>query len=142
MTRVRCAIYQQSPENGSHRIAKTVSGSGSAVQAQLQPGQALQEVLTHVTDATHYLDLSLNVMPRPESPVSIDRTSLVADGDDAVTMTDLAEDTRIIVSGPVPDEITVADGTVVWRCLVPGEYRLRIEAPFPHRPAEVVIHGS
>ena len=139
---MRHAAYSSVPENGYYRIQRVVTGTQAEAQAQAMSGEAVVAVPDDVDDERHALDLTPAPIPRPESPVSIDRTSLVADGDDAVTMTDLAEDTRIIVSGPVPDEITVADGTVVWRCLVPGEYRLRIEAPFPHRPAEVVIHGS
>lgn len=75
---------------------------------------------------------------RPEMPVSVDKTSIRADGRDLVTFSNIPGGT--VVSTPI-GKVTVDDGVLEFTASTPGQLFFRFEH-FPHKEMEVVIYAN
>jgi len=93
------------------------------------PGQAIY--LGELNMATDYVD---PVTGEPATKTllgaTVDKTSVTADGVDLVTITGLANPTKVRVTGPNGEtDYQVTDGTLELSFSTPGTYRVRMFAP-------------
>lgn len=138
---MRYAIYEPVIENQAYRIKHCLIGSSESVMAQISSSELMVVVGDSVSNAKHYLSMALDPELRPESPLSVDRFDLLADGVSASVLSDLLPDTRIEITGPV-DDTFVASSSTALRFVLPGLYQVRVSAPFPYYPVEVTIHAE
>jgi len=99
-------------------------------------------LLDGATDgATQYI---VNGVPtaRPVQSSAADKQSIKADGSDTATITGIPVPCAVHIDGPVVmQDIAVPDGSLTFTALVPGAYRIRVEA-FPFLPWEVIINAN
>lgn len=89
------------------------SGSCPAEMVLLQAGEGERAFAGNADGSTQYilgLDLAPAAVARPVSPVTIDKTTVAADGTDAVVVSSIGVGAAISIAGPVPSEGT-GDGT-------------------------------
>lgn len=94
-----------------------------------------------VDGETHYI-VDGEPIPRPAQATAIDKTEVMADGADVVTITGIPSGATLSVSGPVtvsPQQVD--DGAAELAFDVPGDYTVRVEC-FPWLPWESAIHAG
>jgi len=79
-------------------------------------------------------------LPRLEAPISIDKTSIIADGIDTAILTGLPNPTKIVV-GDNLFTVIVEDGSLELTFDLPGTYQIHVD-PFPFQYQEVQIVAS
>jgi hypothetical protein len=90
--------------------------------------------------ATRYFVAGVPI-DRPVMHITTDRTEIIADGADSATMTDIPEDARTLIDGPVTaGPFPVKGGILAFSADLPGHYTIRFEL-FPYLPFEVAIHA-
>lgn len=128
----------------SGRICFFSTGPESVVWAQCSDGQQAVPVGDTVSDVTHYINtVTGNANKRDATPCTPSRTELPADGETALTLSQMRPNTVITVTGPVSATMTVAQGgSDTIRFHKPGTYTITAEAPFPAMPKEITINAT
>ena len=105
-----------------------------------RPGEA---ALYGIADSTtHYVDMpTLLLTPKADAPIVADKTTVVADEVDAVTITGIPEGSTITV-GDDPPQPTPADGGVSITFDAPGSYPVRIATPVQYLDWEMIIDAT
>jgi hypothetical protein len=83
-----------------------------------------------------------SIRERPDTPCITSGNHAVADGTDAVTLSDLPPGTEASITGPITESVIVNDGELHLTFTQPGRYVVTATAPFPAAPAEVIIDAS
>lgn len=89
-------------------------------------------------DAAHYVDLKQPqpvIRPRPHQSAAQDKAELVADGKDVVVFSGLPVPCTVHIG---EHRYVVEDGELEWGTLLPGTYRVRVEA-FPYLDWETEV---
>lgn len=90
---------------------------------------------------THYI-VDGEPMARPAQPTVADKASVLANGEDAVTISSVPSGAMLSVSGPVTvSPQPIADGTAELVFDVPGDYVVRVEC-FPYLPWQATIEAN
>lgn len=149
------AAYDSQAVDGVYRVEKILTLSPlppdptpddmdrrtQLIEANTPAGRAAIEVDENVNDANYYLDASLTPQLRPDTPCTVDVTSVPADAATPVTLSQLPADTQITIAGPVSDSLT-ATGSVELTFAVPGAYTITATAEFPALPAEFKVDAT
>lgn len=93
-------------------------------------------------DETHYtlqFAFGPEIVPRPESGISIDKTTILADGVDLSTLTGIPAGSEVWVDGK---QIAVDDGVLEIGSDEPGTMEVRVVPPFPAREFEAIVVAS
>lgn len=89
---------------------------------------------------------------RPASPVTVDKTTLLADGTDAATFSDIPAGSLITIEvpptfprepgiPPIEPQIVWSSPTLSWNTTVPGFYQILIES-FPEQDILFLIEAT
>ena len=126
--------------------------SGEIVQVTINPNEDLSSYTrddgavyldvgaTVIDPAMDYVDTSGPVIAsRPALNAVVDKTNVVADGVDAVTITSSQFPVDIAITGPTPYTGADADGVIVLTFDTAGTHTVLITPPFPYQPQEVSI---
>lgn len=122
------------------RILRTGSAPGHMIDLQAQSGELVfagtageADYIVNPTDAAESV-------PRPASPVTIDKTIVQADATDAVTLANVGAGATVMVSGPVGGS-SVGDGTPVALTFeAAGQYVVTVQH-FPDLDFMAVINA-
>lgn len=92
-----------------------------------------------VNSATHYLDPAdpSRRIERPEMTLTVNKTTIAADGADELVITGIPTGALVTVPG---FHGAVDDGTVVYTTAYPGPFRVRVDR-FPYRPQEIEVNA-
>lgn len=89
---------------------------------------------------THYVDISLDpveVKARPSFTATADKTTIVANGSDVLTVSGLPEgSTRVAISGPITTAWIEDRNQITLTANIPGSYQIRF-TQFPYLPSSV-----
>jgi hypothetical protein len=92
---------------------------------------------------TNYVNLTQSppaITPRPSMPITQDRTTITADGDEVMTLSGLPIPCTVRIKGNVYD---VPDGVLEWATLMPATYPITVEAfPYLNWEGEVTANAS
>lgn len=94
-----------------------------------------------VDGETHYI-VDGEPTQRPAQATTIDKTEVLADGTDVVTITEIPSGSTLSITGPVtvsPQQIDDGSAELVFD--VPGDYTVRVEC-FPWLPWEAAVHAG
>lgn len=94
------------------RILRTGSAPGQMIDLQAQSGELVFAGTAGPNDFISDPTGAAEAVPRPASPVTIDKTTVQADATDAVTLANVGAGATVMVSGPVGGS-SVGDGTPV-----------------------------
>ena len=123
--------------DSSGRIVSRGTCPVEQVSIQAQTGETAVE---GVAASNQYYDIASGVLTeRPILP-SPNKTSVSADGVDAVVWTALPNPTKLIIRGPVSLTRQIVDGYAELTFDYPGQYIVRLES-FPYMEQEVVINA-
>lgn len=97
------------------------------------------------TQYVQALSESPTVLDRPNLQVSIDKTSIIADGADYLTLTGLPDPCEIIVDAPDPTVETtiteVSGGGFEFEADTPGTYTIEVRR-FPFLPLKIEVTAT
>lgn len=86
-----------------------------------------------------YVDIgNKTIKKRPKMSLTIDKTSILANGSDAVTIKGIPDNAIARVG---THEVTITDGTLTFTTDMPGEYTICLEC-FPYLEEEVTINAT
>lgn len=105
----------------------------SGFKAVGAPGLGAGESMTpeRYDDAEWYFVADV-VTARPDSPITLDKTTVEADGVDTVTFSNVPAGTQVRVMGPSQSVITVDDGTLSITFDDVGQYAVKFDS-FPEK---------
>jgi len=130
------ALYD--PSTGE--VITTGSAPDNMVDLQSAPG--LNRYVGQVDPVHQYIDVTDPANPvvadKQPLPYTVDKTTVVADGVDIVTISGLPDSAEVEVSGAVA---TPTAGVVELTFASPGDYTVQMRA-FPYLDAEVTIHAT
>lgn len=104
-----------------------------------------EEFMHGVLRGTHnaeskYVDVeTLEVLERPDSPATIDKTEFSADGVDSVSISSIPAGATVRITGH--GEWQVDDGTFEFSTDTPGLYLMTVDS-FPEKKKEFTINAS
>lgn len=124
------------------RILRTGSAPGDLVPLQSGAGESvfagsadpINDYIANVTTAP-------TATARPESPVTLDKTSVAADATDTVTLSNVAAGAAISITGPASGGGTGDGNPVHLTFAAPGVYRIRV-SHFPDRDFEATVYAA
>lgn len=97
------------------------------------------------TQYVQVLSETPTVVARPNLQVSVDKTSIIADGDDYLTLSGLPDPCEIIIDAPDPTvETTITEvlgGGFEFEATTPGLYTIEIRR-FPFLPFKIEITAT
>lgn len=117
-------------------IVKTLSVDDTLLEANYVAGT--QDWIAGAYDAREYYVSGGAATPRPANTATADKSEIVADGVDALTISSIPAGTQATILGPTMSSITVDDGQLVITVEVPGDYVVSLVS-FPEVDAEVTF---
>lgn len=135
VTAMSYAVY-----NPSGAIAAVYQCPATHISYQCEPGQNYVKCPNDVTARSYYVANGA-VTPRPQTPISFDKTAVQADGVDKLTLSGMSAETQVTVVGPASAQFT-ASGTDQLTFAIPGEYTLTATAPFPATPVVETVNAT
>lgn len=94
---------------------------------------------------TQFIDVStipMTVKNRPEQVITQDKTTIAADGSDAIAISGLPDgDTKVTIYGPISTSWVENRGDITLTVNIPGEYRVRFEH-FPYIEKQVTFNAT
>lgn len=126
MSNVFFAVYDEI----TGAILRTGSAPESMIEFQALPGERVKVTRVALSDATYYVsDVALGLIAeKPPLGALANKTTLIADGVDRVTITNLPIPTDYRLSGPVADSAIIGDGALVISLDFPGVYTVELKA--------------
>lgn len=104
------------------------------------PGESVvYDIGSEADDSSHYI-VNDTPVPLAAQPAVLDKTSIIADGVDAATLSGLPNPSTVTLLNDYTETI-VTDGTLVFTADVPGKYRLKVDA-FPYLDTEFTIDAT
>lgn len=106
----------------------------------LQPveaGESILEVDVQADNSTHYIDNGI-LTGKTNHPLSINKTTILADGIDECLITGIANPSTVTWSDGQQDEIT--DGEAGFSVDLPGAYKIKI-ASIKHFTEEITVEA-
>lgn len=141
-------IYR--PSSGEILASGMISGSADMISVQIDANVAIYgndcSALKVSSDSnTQYVQVlseTPTVVDRPKLQVNVDKTSIIAGGDDYLTLTGLPDPCEIIIDAPDPTVETtvteVAGGGFEFEAATPGSYTIEVRR-FPFIPFRIDI---
>lgn len=127
--------------NSIGQILRTGSAPGQMIDMQARPDE--YSFAGAVTGDSYIINLAgaAEAVPRPASPVTIDKTTALADATDVVTLSNVAAGALVNVSGPVSTS-GVGDGTpVALTFQAVGRYTITVQH-FPDLDFTAVVDAT
>jgi hypothetical protein len=122
------------------RVLRTGSAPGQMIDLQAQPGELVFAGTAGANDHIINPTGAAESVPRPASPVTIDKVTALADATDAVTLSNVGAGATVIVSGPVSGS-SVGDGTPVALAFeAAGQYSITVQH-FPDLDFVAVVNA-
>lgn len=110
-------------------ILRTGRCPAGLFEAQAGPGETVIDIASEANDVTHYFDTATGaVRAKPALGAVIDIASVLANGADAATISNLPSPTEYRVSGTAFAQGVVTDGTLALTFDATGDYRVRLRA--------------
>lgn len=127
--------------DASGRILRTGSAPAQMIDIQALAGEYVFAGTAAENDYIINPTGEAEAVPRPASPVAIDKLTALADATDAVTLSDVAAGALVNVSGPVSTS-GVGDGTPVTLTFqAVGRYTVTVQN-FPDLDFTVVVDAT
>lgn len=126
-------------------IVRTGTAPESMVDIQAQPDERVKA--GSADQATQYVIVDADpandeLADKQAMPATIDKTTITADGVDAVTISAPAVPLQITLSGPMADAWSDSDGSIQWATNMPGEYTLRLSGAVEYLDASFDVTAS
>lgn len=122
------------------RILRTGSAPGEIVDLQAQPGELVFAGAAGPDDYIINPTGAAESVPRPASPVTIDKTTVQADATDAVMLSNVGAGATVSVTGPVSSSGT-GDGTPISLTFEgAGQYSITVQH-FPDLDFVAVVNA-
>lgn len=122
-------------------ILRTGSAPGQMIDLQAQPDELVFAGTAGEADYIINPDGAAESVPRPASPVTIDKTTVQADATDAVTLANVGAGATVSVTGPVSTSGT-GDGTPISLTFeAAGQYSITVQH-FPDLDFLVVVNAA
>ncbi len=135
---IRAVSYhscEESHKPGVLDLARTHWGDSFTV---LETGGTIEPQQNYVV----MLDSGPVILDRPDLPYAVDKTVILADGEDAATISGLSDPSDVVIDDPDPMSetitATVTGGSFEFSADVPGLYTIQI-ARFPFLPLTLEI---
>ena len=117
----------------------------TGTQPEMQTGFAYINCGIEVNDTLYYIPDTASPVPtaKPTNPTTIDKTTVIADGVDKITLSSIPLNSTIDLTGdhisPIQD--TATSSTIDFTFDVTGTYNLKVDL-FPYLPFEAVINAN
>jgi len=118
-------------------ILKIATCSKGAMEYELTQNTNTEVILGHYSDALYYI-VSGAVEPRPSMDLSVDKTTITADGTDEATITNIPSGATATCEG---ESLTIDDGELVFTADTVGTYTITFEC-WPYLDEEVTINAT
>lgn len=127
--------------DASGRILRTGSAPAQMVDIQAQAGEVVFAGTADVNDYIINPTGAAEAVPRPASPVTIDKATALADATDTVILSNVAVGATVNVSGPVSTS-GVGDGTsIALTFQAVGRYTITVQH-FPDLDFTAVVDAT
>ena len=126
----------QSYDPKTGRILYSGENIPPIIDLLIERGESI--ILGEGNDSVHYVNIKQSppvICLRPQQETQCDRTELIADGKDVIVFSGLPVPCTVHIG---EHRYKVEDGELEWGTLLPGTYRVRVEA-FPYLDWETEV---
>jgi len=128
-------------EDTTGKIIRRGKCHPDAVSAQAsETGESSLETLGLIDADTNYVSSSV-VTSRASNPATLSGSTIIANGVDTLTLSNIPNPTTVKITGPISSEVEVTDGTLDITVDEPGAYTLFLDS-FPTQDKELSFDAT